>query len=109
MSSPWSRIGGGAKFKAGLRGMEERTPPSTFSSQAPHPPEGTHLELVSSGPEGVQLGWVLPGLCRTAGDLTCPFLDSHHLRWSQDIWGMMLIPASKAVAVATGGQGPCLG
>lgn len=43
------------------------------------------------------------------GGPTHPSQVSHHLRWSQDIWGVMLIPGSKAVAVATGGQGPCLG
>lgn len=42
--------------------------------------------------------------------MTHPSWDSHHLGWSQDICGVMLIPRSKAVAIATGlGQGSCLG
>lgn len=61
------------------------------------------------GPGGVQVGWVLPGRYRRAGSLTCTSPDSHHLRWNQDIRGVMLIPGSEVVAIATGGQGPCLG
>lgn len=99
----------GAMAKAvWIRRQGEDSPPHPFPPLAPHP-EKTHLELAFSGPEGVQVGWVLPGLCRRAGGLTCSLPNSHHLRWSQDIWGVMLIPGSKAVAIATSGQGPRLG
>lgn len=51
------------------------------------------------------MGWVLG--CVGGPTHLCP--GSHRLRWSQNIWGVMLVPGPKAVAIAPSRQGPCLG